>query len=151
MRRLRRDHTLTRGALGTWSRRPILEEESPPWLPQLPHLRLRVRLLRRAGTHKVEDTRLREARQRLQMHHAHQLLPSGLRSLAANEALLEVVRVPSWLDAKPATMPRTTKAERAARGLVRPSRSAHRSFFVKEEADFKHVWQTARRWWIDML
>jgi len=34
---------------------------------------------------------------------------------------------------------------------VRPSRFAHRSFFVKEEADFKHVWQTARRWWIDML
>ena len=87
------------------------------------------------------------------MHHAHLLLPSGSRSLAASEALLEVVRrtVRSGLDAKPATMPRTTKAERAARGLVRPSRFAHRSFFVKEEADFKHVWQTARRWWIDML
>ena len=34
---------------------------------------------------------------------------------------------------------------------MRPSRFAHRSFFVKDEADFKHVWQTARRWWIDML
>lgn len=42
--------------MGTWSRRPILEEESP-WLPTLPHLRLRVRLLHRAGTHARCSTR----------------------------------------------------------------------------------------------
>jgi len=42
--------------VGTWSRRPILEEESP-WLPTLPHLRLRVRLLHRAGTHARCSTR----------------------------------------------------------------------------------------------
>ena len=73
----------------------------------------------RAHAHRVQRNRLRQGW--AAAADAHLLLPRGSRSLAANEALLEVVRVAPGLDAKPATMPCTTKAERAARaGWVRP-------------------------------
>ena len=111
-------HSL-RGSVRTCS--PVFAEESP-WLATLPHLRLRLRLLHRAGT-RTQGAAQEVAAGWAAAADAHLLLPRGSRSLAANEALLEVVRVAPGLGTKPATMLCTTKAQRAARaGRVRPSR-----------------------------
>ena len=114
-----RTNTQVQGSVRTCS--PVFAEESP-WLATLPHLCLRLHLLHRAGT-RTQGAAQEVAAGWAAAADAHLLLPIGSRSLAANEALLEVVRVAPGLDAKPATMPCSTKAERAARaGWVRPSR-----------------------------
>ena len=113
------DQLSLRGSVRTCS--PVFAEESP-WLATLPHLRLRLRLLHRAGT-RTQGAAQEVAAGWAAAADAHLLLPRGSRSLAANEALLEVVRVAPGLGTKPATMLCTTKAQRAARaGRVRPSR-----------------------------